>query len=96
MFDSDSSECELERVNSVSSTPESFDVVPSKLDFRIRVFGEGCSKKGTSFLYTLQEGKALPYSTRTVTKKGKGIIIQVFFMMINLMFQSSVSYFQSF
>ena len=78
MFDSDSSECELERVNSVSSTPESFDVVPSKLDFRIRVFGEGCSKKGTSFLYTLQEGKALPYSTRTVTKKGKGIIIQVF------------------
>lgn len=74
MFDSDS-DSELEQVSSLTSSPESFDLVPKNIDYKIKLFGPECSKKGISFLYTLKEGKELPYSTKTVTKKAKGWLI---------------------
>ena len=71
MFDSDS-DGGIERVESVSSMPEMFDVVPEKKDFQFKLFGYQCSKGGTNLVFPLKKGKELPYHTKTVTKKGRG------------------------
>ena len=46
----------LERVESTQSNPDSFDVVPENLIFRINI-------KSLKFEYLLKKGKTLPYST---------------------------------
>ena len=75
MGDSDSdSGSEIERVSSEKRAPPTFDKNPFDQDFRFKLFGQHCSKSGTKFQFPLKEGKILPYSTITITKKGKGKI----------------------
>ena len=71
MSDSDS-DGGIERVESVSSMPELFDVVPKLTEFQFKLFGYKCSKGGTNLVFPLKEGKKLPYKTKTITKKGTG------------------------
>ena len=69
--DSDSDSV-IERVSSVKSTPESFDVVPADKDYQLRLFGSGFSSRGTKLVFHLSKNKELPYVTKTITKKGRG------------------------
>ena len=63
---------ELERASSVSSTPDLYETVPEDTEFKFKLYGKSYSKSGTKFVYTLKEGRHLPYDTRMVTNKGTG------------------------
>ena len=71
-MESDSDDSVIERVSSVKSTPESFDVVPAKRDYQLRFLGSGFSSRGTKLIFRLNKDKELPYVTKTITKKGRG------------------------
>lgn len=58
-------------VECISSQPESHDVVPSSILYQLKFIGGG-SRSGKTLQYMLKEGKSLPYSTQSITKKGKG------------------------
>ena len=60
MFDSDS-DSELEQVSSLTSSPESFDLVPKNIDYKIKLFGPECSKKGISFLRHLLQAVGVEF-----------------------------------
>ena len=70
----DSEETDIERCSSIKSAPECFDIVPETIDFKFKFFGNQCSKAGTKIVFPLKEGKELPYHTKTVTKKGTGML----------------------
>ena len=67
------SESEIEKCSSIRSAPECFDTVPETKEFKLKFFGNQCSKAGTKISFPLKEGKDLPYHTKTITKKGKGM-----------------------
>ena len=71
-MESDSDDSVIERVSSVKSTPESFDVVPDNRDYQLRFLGSGFSSRGTKLVFKLNKDKELPYVTKTITKKGRG------------------------
>ena len=77
MSDSESDDGGIERVESVNSIPETFDVVPNTTEFKFKLFGSQCAKSGTNLVFPLKKGKELPYSTKTITKKGKGMFDHV-------------------
>ena len=56
----------LEKVSSVGSLPESFDIVPELMVFNFKMM----ASPDVAFSYDLKSGKALPYSVRL-----KGIIM---------------------
>ena len=70
MISDSESESELERCSSVKSAPETFESVPETKEIPFKMFGSSCPRKGTNFMFTLKEGKTLPYWTTTITKKG--------------------------
>ena len=62
-----------ERCSSVRSVQElSFEEVPETKDFKLKFIGPGCSKGGTKIIFTLKEGKKLPYTAKVISKKGLG------------------------
>ena len=65
------SEGEIERVTSVKSQPESFDVTPFSKDYNLKIFTSK-SKNPVQLVFPLKKDKTLPYNTVTKTKKGKG------------------------
>ena len=72
-YDSDSSGG-IERVCSVTSLPpKSYDHVPETMEFQFKFFGVGCSRSGTKLIFPLKKDKPLPYLTKTLTKKGRGM-----------------------
>lgn len=64
------SESESSDVEEVSSQkiPECHDTVPREIKYSMKFLGSQSSK----FVFTLKQGKALPYETSTITKKGRG------------------------
>ena len=71
--DSSDSDSSPERCSSVKSVQElSFDEVPETKCFKMKFFGPDCSKGGTKVLFSLKEGKSLPYTGKIITKKGQG------------------------
>ena len=73
MMSDSESDSGIERVD--SGAPLEFNTVPLTQDFQLRICGSQCGKNGTKLVFPLKAGKTLPYSTTTITKKGKGIIL---------------------
>ena len=60
-FSDSDSESDIERVSSVNSTKESFDVVPENKDYKFKLLSN-IESSNVKFSYTLKKGKDLPYS----------------------------------
>ena len=65
------SESDIERVSSLKSEPESFDINPFDKDFHLKMYTSK-SKNPVKIIFPLKKGKTLPYTTITKTKKGRG------------------------
>ena len=67
----ESSDSDIEKCSSFSSTPESYDTVPDDMEFKFRMFGSGCAKNGSKIAIDVIKGKELPYETKRKLKIGK-------------------------